>query len=87
MLVYVLYPAVLRCHGNFLPICGEMEYIIRFLFILEGKHFCWGSMAFPARSKHCASSEDKKWGKKWFWKGVMLLVHTVLSWLRKQSKK
>lgn len=47
MLVYVLYPAVLRCHGNFLPICGEMEYIIQLLFILEGKHFCWGSMSFP----------------------------------------
>lgn len=56
MLVYV-FLAMLRCCGNFLCICREMEYIIPFLFILAGKHFCWGSM--DALSLPGASGEAK----------------------------
>lgn len=44
VLVYVFYLAILRCRGNFLCVCREMEYIIPFLFVLASKRFCWGSI-------------------------------------------
>lgn len=53
------YLAVLRCCGNFLCICREMEYIIPFLVVLAGKHFCWGSI--DAVSLPGASAVPQVW--------------------------